>query len=154
MKSFFAVLTVLLALLNVVWADYELTTEECKELGFNRDSLKCSTCSTLVKFELEEMLSDCRACCKSEENSSSNHEKYPMAHIEVCECNLARFPQVQAFVKSNMVNQWGSNVKVRHVRGVLPTIVLKNYDGESKKFNIEKWDTDTITDFLNNWIDY
>uniref|UniRef100_A0A1I7ZDX5 Selenoprotein F n=1 Tax=Steinernema glaseri TaxID=37863 RepID=A0A1I7ZDX5_9BILA len=145
----------LIVLFGFTKADYDLSDEECRELGYNRETLKCQTCSLFVKYELEELLSDCRACCTAEDTSStSTHEKYASADIEICECNLARFPQVQAFVKSSMVNQWGSNVKVRHVRGVLPTIVLKSYSGESKRFNIEKWDTDTITDFLNSWLDY
>lgn len=65
-----------------------------------------------------------------------------------------------------MKDQWGSRLKVRHVRGVLPTILLKNADGETQRtLNIEKWDTDTgfvirlafllfvpisVTEFLNN----
>ncbi|KAK0404673.1 hypothetical protein QR680_017565 [Steinernema hermaphroditum] len=143
-------------LILVIFArgDYELSAEECQELGYNRATLKCQTCSSFAKFKLEALISDCKACCTSDESGASNHEKYSLAHIEICECNLARFPQVQAFVKSNMVNQWGSHVKVRHVRGVLPTIVLKNYAGESKKFNIEKWDTDTISEFLNRYLEY
>ncbi|VDM25500.1 unnamed protein product [Toxocara canis] len=95
---------------------------------------------------------DCRCSANKVE---AEHKKYPLAHIEICECNLARFPQVQAFVKSDMVNQWGSHVKVRHVRGTLPTIKLKDVYGETQQtMNIEKWDTDTITEFLNAWIDY
>ncbi|EPB78121.1 hypothetical protein ANCCEY_02761 [Ancylostoma ceylanicum] len=128
-----------------------------------------------------------------------------MAHIEVCECNLARFPQVQgkfrflhfkegmlsqherfipiytcvdilikwifsAFVRENMASHWGGKVRVRQVRGVRPQIKLKGAlsllactcpirtfqddAGITKQtLNIEKWDTDTIKDFLNQWID-
>jgi hypothetical protein len=54
-----------------------------------------------------------------------------------------------------MVNQWGNHVKVRHIRGILPTISLKDEFGETQKsLNIEKWDTDTITAFLNAWVEY
>lgn len=43
-----------------------------------------------------------------------------------------------------MKNQWGFRLKVRQVRGVLPTILLKNSDGQTQRtLNIEKWDTDT-----------
>lgn len=59
-----------------------------------------------------------------------------------------------AFVKSEMKDQWGSKLKVRHVRGSLPTIHLKSEDGQSQRtLNIEKWDTDTITEFLNDWLE-
>jgi len=45
-------------------------------------------------------------------------------------------------------------LRFRHVRGVLPTIALKNEEGETQRsLNIEKWDTDTITAFLNDWLE-
>ena len=53
-----------------------------------------------------------------------------------------------------MKDQWGAKLKVRHVRGTLPTIVLKSADGRPQRsLNIEKWDTDTITEFLNDWLE-
>ena len=146
----------------------ELTPEECKEVGFNPETLKCSTCDKLSNFHLEEILTDCQRCCQKEK--SEIHERFPMAQIEICECNLARFPQVNgnsymdfifykrttvsAFVKSEMKDQWGAKLKIRHVRGTLPTIVLKSADGRPQRsLNIEKWDTDTITEFLNDWLE-
>ncbi len=63
--------------------------------------------------------------------------------------------QFSAFVKSDKVKQWGIHVQVRHVRGVLPTIRLKDEFGETQQtMNIEKWDTDTVTEFLNTWLEY
>uniref|UniRef100_A0A915EPZ9 Selenoprotein F n=1 Tax=Ditylenchus dipsaci TaxID=166011 RepID=A0A915EPZ9_9BILA len=82
------------------------------------------------------------------------HERYPFAEFEVCECNLHRFPQITAFIRGEMKDQWGSKLKIRHVRGVLPTISLKGEDGQTaKSLNVEKWDTNTITEFLNGWLD-
>lgn len=53
-----------------------------------------------------------------------------------------------------MVKKWGNCVKVHHVRGTLPTIKLLDTQGEVQKImNIEKWDTDTITEFLNTWLE-
>ena len=37
---------------------------ECREAGFNPESLKCSTCKMLDKFNLEEILTDCLKCCE------------------------------------------------------------------------------------------
>ncbi|VDK42448.1 unnamed protein product [Anisakis simplex] len=126
----------------------------CHDAGFNSDTLQCSSCSELPHFHLDRLVDGCNECCTPDEDEVQ-HEKYPVAHIEICECNLARFPQVQAFVKSDMVRQWGNHVKVRHVRGTLPTIKLKDRFGETHQtLNIEKWNTDTIKDFLNNWLDY
>ena len=105
-------------------------------------------------------------------------QKYPLAIMEVCECNLGRFPQMQAFVHNDMAAAWGGRVKVRHVRGVRPTIILKvdfniqrftHYFSYKELFitksyiklmfqdangvprqtlNVEKWDTDTLTGYV------
>ncbi|MCP9265119.1 15 kDa selenoprotein [Dirofilaria immitis] len=121
----------LVLIVRFVFADVELNREICQERGFNSESLQCSSCADLPQFHLDEL-------------------KYPLAHIEICECNLGRFPKQ----KSNMVKKWGTCVKVRHVRGTLPTIKLLDAQGEVQKImNIEKWDTDTITEFLNTWLE-
>ncbi|CAD5229581.1 unnamed protein product [Bursaphelenchus okinawaensis] len=132
--------------------DTEMSAEECKEVGFNKATLKCPTCKLLPQYNLDLIVSDCEKCCIKE--SEKSHEKYPSAQIEVCECNLQRFPQVNAFVKTELSQQWGNKLRIRHVRGTLPTIVLKDGAGKPQKtLNIEKWDTDTITDFLNDWLE-
>ena len=77
-------------------AELELSPEECKDLGFNTQTLKCSACEKLSNFHLEEILTDCERCCKKEE--SELHERFPMAQIEICECNLGRFPQVNGML--------------------------------------------------------
>uniref|UniRef100_A0A183GQD6 Selenoprotein F n=1 Tax=Heligmosomoides polygyrus TaxID=6339 RepID=A0A183GQD6_HELPZ len=103
-------------------------TEEAA--GFVPESLKCNLCDELRNFNLEN-------------DKQDEHKKYPLANTEVCERNLDRFPQVQAFVKEDMTSQWGARVGVRHVRGVRPQV---------QTLNIEKWDTNTI-DFLNEVIE-
>lgn len=83
--------------------------------------------------------------------------------LEVCNCNLYRFQQIAgkflfaihfnflAFVNGDMKNEWGNKLKIKYLSGVLPTIVLKNADGQTQKsFNVEKWDTDTLREFLND----
>ncbi|CAJ0604031.1 unnamed protein product [Cylicocyclus nassatus] len=107
--------------------EYSLSREECRDSGFIPEELKCSSCSQLTKFNLEILLSDCNACCTKDEEDK--HDKYPMADIEICECNLGRFPQVQAFVREDMASYWAGKVRIRHVRGVLPTIKLKDKSG-------------------------
>lgn len=45
-------------------------------------------------------------------------------------------------------------VRVKHVRGVRPQVVLKDSSGNARQtLNVEKWDTDTLIDFLNQWIE-
>lgn len=73
---------------------------------------------------------------------------YPLADIEVCGWKIGRFPQLHAFVKSDRVKEW-SGLRVRYVRGADPVIKLLDEEGEPQEsLNIEKWDTDTITEFL------
>ncbi|CEF63594.1 15 kDa selenoprotein [Strongyloides ratti] len=151
-KSIFFIFTFSILLLDVFGEDDFYTIEECKDLGFNKDTLRCSTCDKLTQFSLEELYTDCKSCCWEEKDKV--HEKYAFAYIEYCECNIARFPQAQAFIKSGMVSEWGNQLKVKHVRGSLPTLVMKDKKGMTiKSFNIESWDTNTIKEFLDGWLE-
>uniref|UniRef100_A0A0K0E8I3 Selenoprotein F n=1 Tax=Strongyloides stercoralis TaxID=6248 RepID=A0A0K0E8I3_STRER len=141
-----------ISLLAAIEEDNFYTVEECRDIGYNKDTLKCSTCDKLTQFSLEELYTDCKSCCLEEKNQI--HEKYAFAYIEYCECNIARFPQAHAFIKSDMASEWGSQLKVKHVRGSLPTLVMKDKRGVTmKSFNIESWDTNTIKEFLNGWLE-
>uniref|UniRef100_A0A914XE44 Selenoprotein F n=2 Tax=Plectus sambesii TaxID=2011161 RepID=A0A914XE44_9BILA len=142
------------SLMSVILASAALSADECKKAGFT-GNLLCSTCTDMKQFELEKLVDTCNKCCTDDSAGGKDVTKYPLAHIEICECNLARFPQVQAFVKSDKVKRWGEHVRVRHVRGTLPAIRLMDEYGETQQtLNIEKWDTDTITDFINTWVEY
>ncbi|CAI2349874.1 unnamed protein product [Caenorhabditis sp. 36 PRJEB53466] len=98
--------------------EYKIDVDECKAAGFNPESLKCGLCERLSDYHLETIMTDCLSCCVKEEEFK--HSKYPIAILEVCECNLARFPQIQAFVHKDMARQFGGKVRVKHVRGVRP----------------------------------
>uniref|UniRef100_A0AC35TMP3 Sep15_SelM domain-containing protein n=1 Tax=Rhabditophanes sp. KR3021 TaxID=114890 RepID=A0AC35TMP3_9BILA len=149
--QYLLILSILIVALTIR-GDDSMTEEECSELGFNKKSLQCSTCAKLNSFGLEELYTDCDSCCTKEKAVS--HDKYPVAYIEYCDCNIARFPQAQAFIKGGMGSQWGSQLKVRHVRGVLPTLIMRDSKGKAQKtLNIESWNTDTITEFLNDWLE-
>ncbi|PAV75637.1 hypothetical protein WR25_07972 isoform A [Diploscapter pachys] len=131
--------------------EYKISPEECRQAGFVPESLKCDSCHKLGDFNLDTLMTDCLGCCTKEKELE--HEKYPLAIMEVCECNLGRFPQMQAFVHNDMAAAWGGRVKVRHVRGVRPTIILKDASGVPRQtLNVEKWDTNTLTGFLNEWV--
>lgn len=41
-----------------------MTESECRDAGFNPETLKCSACKLLDKFNLEEILTDCMRCCE------------------------------------------------------------------------------------------
>uniref|UniRef100_A0A0N4ZWZ0 Selenoprotein F n=1 Tax=Parastrongyloides trichosuri TaxID=131310 RepID=A0A0N4ZWZ0_PARTI len=151
--KFTLIFLTIISLILLIFGDEDFyTIEECSELGYNRNTLQCTTCEKLPQFSLEELYTDCKSCCTQEKIRI--HEKYAFAFIEYCECNIARFPQVQAFIKSDMASEWGSQLKIKHVRGSLPTLVMKDKRGTTiKSLNIESWDTDTIKEFLNDWLE-
>jgi len=62
---------------------------------------------------------------------------------------VGRYPQVQAFIKSDAVTTW-PGLRVKYVRGADPVIRLLNEDGEPEEtLSIDAWNTDTIIEFLN-----
>lgn len=62
---------------------------------------------------------------------------------------MGRYPQLQAFVKSDKVNDW-PGLRVKYVRGADPAIKLITETGDvAETMNIDKWNTDTIVEFLN-----
>jgi hypothetical protein len=79
----------------------------CLDAGFAA-TLKCSTCDDLPRFKLASIYDQCTACCQPDQTNGVKVElfprfsknklltqKYPFAHLEVCNCNLGRYPQVQ-----------------------------------------------------------
>lgn len=73
--------------------------------------------------------------------------KYPVVNVFI----FHFFVAILAFLRGDVKYHWGSKLRIKQVRGVLPTIVLKSLDGQTQKvLNIEKWDTDTVTEFLDN----
>lgn len=125
----------------------QLSEEECSKLGFNKAELWCDKCSELAKFELEELKAPCLTCCREDDKSA--RKKYAFARLEYCECNIANFPQVKAFIRGDMSKKF-SNLKIKFVRGITP--ILKLLDDKHNvvdELNIQKWDTDTIQEFLH-----
>jgi len=61
---------------------------------------------------------------------------------------LGRFPQVQAFVKSDRLSQF-PGLKVRYMRGADPIIKLLNENREVvETLGIDKWNTDSVEEFF------
>lgn len=62
---------------------------------------------------------------------------------------MGRYPQVQAFVKGDLPSKF-PRLEVRYSRGSDPFIKLLNDEREVvETLSIDKWDTDTIVEFLN-----
>ncbi|GAV04275.1 hypothetical protein RvY_14580 [Ramazzottius varieornatus] len=62
------------------------SAEYCMDLGFQSNSLLCSSCDKLSDFDLEDELGEqCRSCCKSKDESKAEEaQKFASASIEVC----------------------------------------------------------------------
>ncbi|XP_075587666.1 selenoprotein F [Dermatophagoides farinae] len=125
----------------------KLTDNECNQLGYNPAELFCSRCLELTKFELDNLKDSCMKCCRQDDDSNS--KKYSFARLEYCECNIANFPQIKAFIRGDKSKKY-SNLKIKFVRGILPILKLLNeHHDVVDELNIQKWDTDTIEEFLD-----
>jgi len=125
----------------------DLAPEECRNQGFTANLL-CSSCKELAQFNLTTLVSSCEDCCTKDQVEEVG-VRFPFAHLEVCGWKIGRYPQVQAFIKSERVNDW-PGLRINYVRGADPYIKLLNDDGDMvEMLNIEKWNTDTIIEFLN-----
>jgi hypothetical protein len=66
---------------------------------------------------------------------------------------LGSFPQVQAFVKSDKPGKF-PNLQVKYVGGQMPQIKLIDAEGVAQEtLSITKWDTDTIEEFLQTYLE-
>jgi len=138
----------LLTILVHVVSSIELSAEDCLQLGFRKSDLLCTKCDELSKFDLDSLKDSCSNCCQRD-SASDEVKKYSSARLEVCGWKLGHFPQIQAFIKGDKSKQF-PNFSVKYVRGAFPSIKLLDAEGEQEdELNIEKWDTNTVEEFLH-----
>ncbi|XP_047523124.1 selenoprotein F [Pieris napi] len=141
-------LTVAFAVLLIHSSQGELSSEDCSSLGFIKSNLLCSSCDQLKDFSLDQLVEHCKQCCHQDE-SAPKEKKYARAILEVCTCKFPAYPQIQAFVKSDRPAKF-PNLQIKYVRGLDPIIKLLDKDGIVKDtVAIEKWNTDSVEEFLN-----
>jgi len=155
--SIFLSLSILYLMVNYVRS--ELSAEECKAMGFNRNNLLCSSCALLPEYDLEILRKHCDSCCITDPDGEEGGDgpkkvkRYPKARLEVCGWKLGAFPQVQAFVKSERPGKF-SNFEVKYMGGQMPQIKLIEADDTvAETLSITKWDTDTIEEFLQTYLE-
>ncbi|KAL5249743.1 hypothetical protein ACHWQZ_G018538 [Mnemiopsis leidyi] len=55
----------------------------------------------------------------------------------------------QAFVNDEKKDKQYANLEIEYARGASPTLILKNEEGvEVESLAIDKWDTDTVREYL------
>jgi len=129
----------------------ELTLAECRDLGFDKHTLQCSSCDILTEVNLSVLKPNCTSCC-IQDNVNAEATKYPKARLEVCGWRLGAYPQVQAFVKSDRPKAF-PNLTIKYVRGADPIIKLMEEDGEvMETLAIDKWNTDSVEEFLQMYL--
>ncbi|CAG7836311.1 unnamed protein product [Allacma fusca] len=132
---------------------FALSDEECVEHGFNRLTLKCSSCDMLEKFSLDNLEDICQHCCEEDNVIPDGGKKYPKAVLEVCWCKFPTMPQIEAFVKGPSSKKF-INLETKHVNGQAPIIKMYNDDGQVEQtLSISKWDTATIEEFLQMYLE-
>jgi len=125
----------------------ELTIGVCRDLGFDKNTLLCSSCDSLAEKNLSDLSTDCQACC-IQDNVNAQVVKHPRATLEVCGWRLGAYPQVQAFVKSDRPKAF-PNLVVKYVRGADPVIKLQDEAGSvMETLAIDRWNTDSVEEFL------
>lgn len=151
MNMFFLLVFIYITLV-VHNSEAEFSTEDCTSLGFTKANLLCSSCDQLKDFSLEPLIPHCKECCHNDE-SVPKDKKYARAILEVCTCKFPAYPQIQAFVKSDRPAKF-PNLQIKYVRGLDPIIKLLDKDGIVKDtVAIEKWNTDSVEEFLNTHLD-
>ncbi|XP_023018475.1 selenoprotein F [Leptinotarsa decemlineata] len=144
-KSIFIILFV-----NLVLAEF--STEDCWSLGLHKANLLCSSCDQLPRFNLTELMSHCKECCR-QDDVGPTEKTYHKAVLEVCTCKFGAYPQIQAFIKSHRPSLF-PNLQIKYVRGLDPIIKLYDKDGHLQEtVAIEKWNTDSVEEFLNTHLD-
>lgn len=56
---------------QVVSGADELSADDCLQLGFSKQTLTCSRCDELSKFDLEEVKESCLKCCQKSDDGDS-----------------------------------------------------------------------------------
>ncbi|XP_018324093.1 selenoprotein F [Agrilus planipennis] len=130
----------------------EFSSDDCWALGFNKANLLCSSCEQLSNFNLGIIKSNCLECCHPDENTVAD-KKYAKAVLEVCTCKFGAYPQIEAFIKSDKPAKF-LNLNIRYVRGLDPIIKLYDNDGHLQEtVAIEKWNTDSVEEYLNTHLE-
>ncbi|XP_037908694.1 selenoprotein F [Hermetia illucens] len=130
----------------------EFTAHDCRQLGFIKAQLLCSSCAKLPDFGLEDIKDHCLECCQ-EDSLPVEVKKYPKAVLEVCTCKFGAYPQIQAFIKSDRPSKF-PNLQIKYVRGLDPTVKLLDKSGNVKEtLSITKWNTDTVQEFFETHLE-
>ncbi|XP_005190741.1 selenoprotein F [Musca domestica] len=130
----------------------EFTAQDCRELGFLKGQLMCSSCEKLDDFALEALKPHCRECCTLDQLPAADR-RYPKAILEVCTCKFRAYPQIQAFIKSGRPAKF-PNLTIKYVRGLDPIVKLLDNSGTVKEtLSITKWNTDTVEEFFETHLE-
>lgn len=135
-----------------IFVKSEFTGNDCRELGFIKSQLLCSSCDNLKDFGLEDLRGHCLECCQKE--STHHHsKKYPKAVLEVCTCKFSAYPQIQAFIKSDRPSKF-KNLQIKYLRGLDPQVKLYDNKGNVvETLSITKWNTDTVEEFFRTHLE-
>ncbi|XP_037043542.1 selenoprotein F [Bradysia coprophila] len=148
--SWFSSLLCMFGICVIVRAEF--TTEDCKELGFDKTMLMCSSCEYLDDFGLEQIKDQCKECCQKDDTMPLS-KRYAKAVLEVCTCKFGAYPQIQAFIKSDRPKKF-HNLSIKYLRGIDPIVKMMDADGNVKEtLSIKKWNTDTVEEFFETHLE-
>ncbi|XP_017003526.3 selenoprotein F [Drosophila takahashii] len=138
---------VLLLALGYQQIHAELTAADCRELGFIKAQLMCSSCDKLDDYGLDTIKPHCKQCCTLDQQPAAQRT-YAKAILEVCTCKFRAYPQIQAFIQSGRPAKF-PNLQIKYVRGLDPVVKLLDASGKVQEtLSITKWNTDTVEEFF------
>ncbi|KRY13988.1 15 kDa selenoprotein [Trichinella britovi] len=117
-----------------------VSPDDCKAVGFT-PNLVCSSCSELSQYGLKELEPNCRQCCAKDE-----------LYDAINQCVDDVWGSTRKSM-SEKPKEW-PGFRVRYERGANPVIKLFNEKKEVvETLGIDKWNTDTIVEFLNERVE-
>lgn len=137
----------ILSLSVIIVIGQELSSNECKNLGFTGLAL-CSDCNSFADFvKDQELVSDCKKCCTEDSDDSMSKVIYSGAVLEVCMRKLVFYPEIVGFIEEE--KEKFPTVKVNYAYNSPPKLMMLDEDGQHKEtIRVDNWKREHILQFL------
>lgn len=124
--------------------------KKCKEMGWNSDELKCSTCETVATATHDDKITDeCRHCCANDDGLLA---RAATAELIISPYVLSALPDLRGFVSKRSAEF--SKLTVRNIPGSPPELLLRDAAGRVfERISVGDWTIDNIVEFLQSRLD-
>jgi hypothetical protein len=131
----------LLCMMAFVYGDID-----CKNVGFNKDTLQCTTCETLNKVVGDsDFYQECKSCC-----IVPTEEIYEKAVLEIDKRILTYAGDIKKVMKS-VKKEDKVDFEVRYKFGSRPTLLMykkRSDESPSESVSVGSWEESLLSDYL------